>query len=97
MNPVFPQRNLYSTLEKCYLLRLSRPVDQGHEHLLLDPNQFPHRRLDLGVFSPVAHLPNPFRSVALVLRQGLVVFDDLSDSPKVGANLRLGARLLQTI
>ena len=39
----------------------------------------------------------PFDGEALLLRQGLVFFDDLSDSLKVGADLRLGARLLQTI
>ena len=35
--------------------------------------------------------------VALFLRQGLVFFNDLSDPLKLGANLRLGAGLLQSI
>jgi|GEM_PF-3160874 hypothetical protein len=37
-------------------LRLSRPMDQRHEHLLFHPDQFPHRLLHLGVLSPVAHI-----------------------------------------
>ena len=50
------------------------------------------------LFPPMTtYFVEPLGGVALLLRQGLVVFDDLSDSLKVGADLRLGTRLLQTI
>jgi hypothetical protein len=57
---------------------------------------------NIGAFlPPVPHLPqtliDPLARVALFLREGFVFFDDLSDPLKVGANLRLGAGLLQTI
>jgi len=76
-------------------------MNQWHEHLLLHPQELPHRLLHLGVFARVAHLPDPLIDplgrVALFLRQDFVFFDDLSDPLKVGTDLRLGAGLLQTI
>ena len=76
-------------------------MNQRHEDLLLHPQKPPHRILHLGILSPVPHLPvalvDPLGRVALFLREGFVFFDDLSDPLKVGANLRLGAGLLQTI
>jgi hypothetical protein len=93
-------RNLHQRISKIHL-RLSHPMDQRHEHLLLHPQDLPHRILHLGVLSPIAHLPqaliNPLGRVTLFLRQGFVFFDDLCDPLKVGANLRLGAGLLQAI
>jgi hypothetical protein len=76
-------------------------MNQRHEHLLLHPQKLPHRLLHLGVLSSMAHRPDPLGDplgrVPLLLRQHFVFFDDLSDSLQLGADLRLGAGLLQTI
>jgi hypothetical protein len=68
---------------------------------VLSSQELLHRLLHLGISSLVTHPPNavldPLGGVSLFLRYGLVFFDDLYDPLKVGANLRLGAGLLQTI
>ena len=79
---------------------LFHPMHQRHEDFLLHPQEFPHRFLHLSVLPPLPHLPQtligPLARVALLLRQSRF-FDDLSDPLKIGANLRLRARLLQMI
>ena len=63
--------NLRQRIPKIHL-RLSHPMNQRHEHLLLHPQELPHRFLHLGVLSPVPHLPqaliDPLGRVALFLR-----------------------------
>ena len=75
-------------------LRLPGAVDQGHVHLPAYTLDLSHRLLHLGVLARITHLFEtvvyPRGSVPLLLGNRLVVFDDLGDNLKVGAQLRLG-------
>ena len=63
--------NLRQRIPKIHL-RLSHPMNQRHEDLLLHPEELPHRLLHLGISSLVAHPPDavvdPLGRVALFLR-----------------------------
>jgi hypothetical protein len=93
-------QNLHQRITKIHP-RLSHPMNQRYEHLLLHPQLLPHRFLHLGISPLVAHLLDalldPLGRVALFLRQRFVLFDDLSDLLQVEANLLLRTGILQTI
>ena len=69
-------------------------MNQWHEHLSFAPLGFTHGFLYLGVFACVAHLCDSFIDalgrVTLLFGKLLVLFDNLSDLFKVGADLWFG-------
>jgi len=82
-------------------LRFTRLMDQGNEDFLASLADFPNGFLDLGVSTLVALLLQPFKDafggVALFAGNASIFEEELTDTVLIGAELRLGDRLLTSI